>query len=150
MSRKSRRSLKVTHEQPAPVRRENLRVRPANARRERQYRERRQFDYPDLPPSKLEWSDDFARDYQERYSLVDGRPADVVQQMPRNRNDVHLPESSLFEALHSYFQEPRQLVSECVRRSRRRSVLFALHRTNKGSGRGKKHRWTEKSKVRCL
>lgn len=145
MSRKNRRS----HNDPTVAARktENLRDRLPVARRERHYDERRQFD---LPPSKLEMPDDFARDYQEIYTRVDGRPADVVQGLPRNRNNVRVRESNLQEALHAYFQDSPELVSECERRARRRRVLFALQRTRKGSGSGKKHNWTELSKVRCV
>lgn len=127
---------------------ENLRDRQSVTRRSWHSDERRQFD--PLPPSKLELPDDLVQDYRETYTLVDGRPAEVVQRMPRNANNVHLRESHLSEAVHDYFQESPKLVSECERRARRRRVLFALSRTRKGSGRGKKHRWTELSKVRCV
>lgn len=141
MSRRSRRHRKV-----AARKTENLRQDLLLARERRQYDRSRQFD---LPPSIMEMSDDFTGDYQETYSRVDGRPASVVQ-LPTNRNNVRLRESHLQEAVHAYFQDSPQLVSECQRRSRRRSVLFALRRTHKGSGRGKEHKWTEMSKVRCV
>lgn len=152
MSRSSRRNRRATPYPVAPqeTRRklENLRDGLPIARARRQYDLARQFD--PLPPSRLEMPDDFTRNYQEAYSRVDGRPADVVQGLPRNRNNVRMRESNLQEALHAYFQDSPQLVSECERRSRRRRVLFALQRTRKGAGRGKKHRWTELSKVRCV
>lgn len=126
---------------------ENLRDGLPIARARRHLDRARQFD---LPPSRLELPDDIIGSYPETYSLVDGRPAEVVQELPRNRNNVHLRESTVPSALHSYFQDSPQLVTECERRARRRRTLFALQRTRKGSGRGKKHRWTELSKVRCV
>lgn len=125
---------------------ENLRDGLPIARREWHFDERRQFD---IPPSKLEFSHDFNSPYSPEYSRVDGRPA-IVGQMPRNANNLHMRQSNLSDQVHDYFQDKPELVSECVRRHRRRSVLFALHRTKKGSGAGKKHRWTELSKVRCV
>lgn len=118
------------------------------ARRSRHYDERRQFD-PPLPPSKLELPDDFTRDFAETYTRIDGAPARVRQGLPPNRNRA-MRESTLQEQVHSYFQESPGLVSECVRRKERRRVLFALQRTRKGSGRGKRHHWDELSKVRCV
>lgn len=150
MSRSSRKHRTVpVSEPPQESRRklQNLRDGLPIARARRQYDRARQFD---LPPSKLELPNDIARDYPEEYTRIDGRPADVVQGLPRNRNNVRLRESNLSQALHAYFQDSPKLVSECERRSRRRRVLFALSRTRKGSGRGKKHRWTEMSKVRCV
>lgn len=151
MSRSSRKRRTIPVSMPPQESRrklQNLRDGLPIARARRQYDLARQFD--PLPPSRLEMPDVFGRDYQETYTRVDGRPADVVQQLPRNRNLLHVRESHLQEALHAYFQDSPQLVSECERRSRRRSVLFALQRTRKGSGSGKKHRWTELSKVRCV
>lgn len=152
MRRSSRRRRKVIPVSVAPqeTRRklENLRDGLPIARRERHYDERRQFD--PLPPSRLEMPDDFTRNYQKTYTLVDGRPADVVQRMPRNSNIGRLRESTMQTAVHDYFQESPQLVSECERRARRRRVIFALQRNRKGSAGGKKHRWTELSKVRCV
>lgn len=152
MSRSSRKHRRVTPVSVAPQethrKLENLRDGLPIARARRQYDLARQF--VPLPPSRLEMPDDFARNYQEIYTRVDGRPADVVQGLPRNRNNVRVRESNLQEALHAYFQDSPELVSECERRTRRRRVLFALQRTRKGSGSGKKHNWTELSKVRCV
>lgn len=150
MSRLSRKHRTVPVSEPLQESRrklQNLRDGLPIARARRQYDRARQFD---LPPSKLELPNDIARDYPEEYTRIDGRPADVVQGLPRNRNNVRVRESNLSQALHAYFQDPPKLVSECERRSRRRRVLFALSRTGKGSGRGKKHRWTEMSNVRCV
>lgn len=153
MSRSSRKhrfvSVISVSDAPQESRRklQNLRDGLPIARARRQYDRARQFD---LPPSKLELPNDIARDYPEEYTRIDGRPAYVVQGLPRNRNNVRLRESNLQETLHAYFQDSPKLVSECERRSRRRRVLFALSRTRKGSGRGKKHRWTEMSNVRCV
>lgn len=153
MSRSSRkhRNARPARVAPQETRRkiEKLRDGLPIARRERYFGERRQFA-DELPPSRMVLPDDFIRDYQEAYSRVDGRPAEVVQRLPRNRNHGDLRKSHLQEALHSYFEDSPRLVSECVRRQKRRRVLFALQRTHKGSGRGKRHNWTELSKVRCV
>lgn len=152
MARSShKRHRTAIHEAPQETRRkiENLRDGLSISRRERQYRERRQF-VDELPPSRMEWSYDFAPDYRETYSLVDGRPADIVQGLPRNTNNRDLRKSDLQTAVHDYFQQSPSLVTECQRRARRRRVIFALQRNKKGSGRGKRHRWTELSKVRCV
>lgn len=152
----SRSSRKRRNSHPAPLaspetRRkiEKLRDGLPIARRERYFGERRQFA-DELPPSRMVLPDDFIGNYQEAYSRVDGRPAQIVQGLPRNRNNRDLRESHLQETLHSYFEDSPRLVSECVRRQERRRVLFALQRTHKGSGRGKRHNWTELSKVRCV
>lgn len=139
------------HSPPSPPRvtlltDKNLRDRLSVARRERHYDERRQFD---LPSSKLELPHDFISDYPPKYSRVDGSSARVRQGLPINRNR-NVRESDLSQPLHSYFQDSPRLVSECVRRQERRRVLFALQRTRKGSGRGKRHNWNDLSKVRCV
>lgn len=139
------------HSPPSPPRvtlltDKNLRDRLSVARREWHYDERRQFD---LPPSKLEIPHDLISDYPPEYSRVDGSSARVRQGLPINRNR-NMRESDLSQPLHSYFQDSPRLVSECVRRQERRRVLFALQRTRKGSGRGKRHNWTALSKVRCV
>lgn len=130
---------------------ENLRNDPPIVARRELHRSRRQFDfYDDLPPSKMELPDDlFNRDI-EIYTRISGDPAPVHQGLPRNANLLRVRESSLLPALHSYFSDPPERVTPCVRRDRRRRVIFALQKRRKGSGRGKKHNWTEESKVRCV
>lgn len=76
-------------------------------------------------------------------TYVDSRPRDVL---PENHNEVRDAE---LPPVHTYFSHPSE-VNVCKRRRIRRSVLFAMRKTRKGSGRGKRHNWTEKSRIRCV
>lgn len=46
------------------------------------------------------------------------------------------------------FREPERVLI-CVRRKRRREVMFALNKTGKGKGRQKRPRYSEYSKISC-
>lgn len=110
----------------------------------------RQFDH------HKEFDDEFsARHAAEVPTRIDGTNAHIVERISgrplsaASRFHDSMPEERL-PPVHDYFQERPEVVSVCARREQRRSVLFALRRTRKGSGSGKKHNWTPLSKVRCV
>lgn len=119
-----------------------------SARRSYQH-ERRQFDHL-LDDVRIPY-DLYARrettylhnDGAVADTYVDSRPRDVL---PENHNEVR---DAQLPPVHTYFSKPTE-VNVCVRRQQRRRVLFALRKTRKGSGRGKRHNWTEKSRIRCV
>ena len=52
------------------------------------------------------------------------------------------------QVLSNRFSQPRETIV-CIRRKTRRSVLFALSRIGRGSGRLRRARWSESSYIRC-
>lgn len=124
---------------------ENLRGLPLGARPNL---ERRQF-----VPSIQEFPDEFRTQSDEKFLVSsEGVPVQFTRTASPpvvnvNKNNVR---KSQLPALHYYVSERQNDVLLCSRRRVRRSVLFALRRTRKGSAKGKSHLWTEKSKIRCV
>lgn len=152
MSRRSRKRKKSVQSAPRPlVTRQTDREFANFSSRREVLPERRQFE-----PIKIkEFDDEFTPIRSEEVpSRVGGSHAKIATRISGSAlpgDDIHdsMRESPL-PALHDYFQERPELVTSCARRRQRRSVLFALRRTNAGSARGKKHIWTETSKIRCV
>lgn len=110
-------------------------------------RERRQF-----VSTIKEFDDEFTiRRAKEVPARVDGIPARHRKQlsMPKAVESNDYMREGHVSSLHDYFSERPELVAPCVHRKQRRAVLFALHRTAKGSGAGKSHVWTAESTIRC-
>lgn len=157
MARSHARKIKSSHRQSRkvasfprsrPIRRldENLRVISTLAAQPDLVR--RQFE-----PSIQEFPDEFRAKSDEKFPVSDqGIPVQLTRTASPplvnvNKNNVR---KSQLPALHYYVSERSDNVLLCSRRRVRRSVLFALRRTRKGSAKGKSHLWTEKSKIRCV
>lgn len=96
---------------------------------------------PDLRPVE-----DLRHDHevkQQTFRTRSGRPARV-----ETRPQGNVQKSRLHSPVFSYFQNPERVLV-CIRRSTRQRVLFALQRVGKGRHVSRRHRYTEKSYVRC-
>lgn len=98
-------------------------------------------------------TEDLRRDRYERKELVhprylreDGKAA-LVEQRLRERQ-LGLQGKRLPPLLRAEFRDPQETLV-CVRRRARRSVLFALRKVGKGSGRKRKARWSDHSYIVC-
>lgn len=81
-----------------------------------------------------------------RYLREDGKAA-LVEQRLRERQ-LGLQGKRLPPLLRAEFRDPQETLV-CVRRRVRRSVLFALRKVGKGSGRKRKARWSDQSYIVC-
>lgn len=81
-----------------------------------------------------------------RYLREDGKAA-LVEQRLRERQ-LGLQGKRLPPLLRAEFRDPQETLV-CVRRRARRSVLFALRKVGKGSGRKRKARWSDHSYIVC-
>nr|DAJ57223.1 MAG TPA: hypothetical protein [Microviridae sp.] len=98
-------------------------------------------------------TEDLRRNRYERKELVhprylreDGKAA-LVEQRLRERQ-TGLQGERLPPLLRAEFRDPQETLV-CVRRRARRSVLFALRKVGKGSGRKRKARWSDHSYIVC-
>jgi hypothetical protein len=98
-------------------------------------------------------TEDLRRNRYERKELVhprylreDGKAA-LVEQRLRERQ-LGLQGKRLPPLLRAEFRDPQETLV-CVRRRARRSVLFALRKVGKGSGRKRKARWSDHSYIVC-
>jgi hypothetical protein len=98
-------------------------------------------------------TEDLRRNRYERKELVhprylreDGKAA-LVEQRLRERQ-LGLQGKRLSPLLRAEFRDPQETLV-CVRRRARRSVLFALRKVGKGSGRKRKARWSDHSYIVC-
>lgn len=150
MSRHSRHRSRERSQAVSVAARKTQNLRDFHVARREYLHERRQFDKPSIPDLRLP-NDLFSRS-ETTYLHDNGRVANTYRDtqprdlLPQNNNEVRV---SQLPPVHTYFSEPKD-VNVCRRRQIRRRVLFALSKTRKGSGRGKKHYWTEKSKIRCV
>lgn len=130
-----------------PARRPDKNLRDLSLADERNLR-RRQFE-----PSVKEFPSEFRTARPEKHVVnYEGVPVFLQRTAPapvENVNNRDVRKSQL-PALHTYVSERYDKLPLCDRRRVRRSVLFALHKTGKGSAKGKRHLWTEESKIRCV
>lgn len=85
------------------------------------------------------------------YTRVNGAVAGVHKRvinpaLPESHSNVR---TAAMPAVHDYFDRPSENVLVCVRRQRRRRVLFAMRLTRKGANQ-RQRKWTKTSKIRCV